>query len=64
MGVKRVNKKAKADAKYKHVLEILKFGYALTSNFSSLSGMLPLSFRFLLNKPRVKIKWKTLVLIF
>ena len=52
MIIKRVHKKPKADAKYKHVLEILKFGYALTSNFNSLSDMLPFPFRFLLNKPR------------
>ena len=56
--MKRVHKKPKVDAKYKHVDEILKLGYALRSHFSSLSGMLPLSFRFLLNKPRVKFKCK------
>ena len=38
------------------ITELLKFCYALTSNFSSLSDMLPLPFRFLLNKPRVKRK--------
>ena len=58
MIMKRVHKKPKVDAKYKHVDEILKLGYALRSHFSSLSGMLPLSFRFLLNKPRVKFKCK------
>ena len=58
MRMKRVHKKPKVDGKYKHVLEILKFGYVLTSNFSSLSDMLILPFRFLLNKPRVKIKYK------
>ena len=58
MIMKRVHKKPKVDTKYKHVLEILKLGYALTSHFSSLSGMLPLPFRFLLNKPRVKFKCK------
>ena len=58
MIMKRVHKKPKVDSKYKHVLEILKFGYVITSNFSSLSGMLPLPFRFLLNKPRVKFKCK------
>ena len=58
MIMKRVHKKPKVDAKYKHVLEILKLGYALTAHFSSLSGMLPLPFRFLLNKPRVKFKCK------
>ena len=56
--MKRVIKKPKVNAKYKHVLEILKFGCALTSNFSSLSDMLPLPLRFLLNNPRVKIKYK------
>ena len=58
MRMKRVNKKTKLDAKCKHVLKILKFGYALTSNFGSLSDKLPLPLRFLLNKPRVKIKYK------
>ena len=58
MRMKRVHKRPKADAKHKHVLEILKFDYALTSHFTSLSGMLPLPFRFLLNKPKVKIKCK------
>ena len=58
MIIKRVHKKPKVDAKYKHVLEILKLGYALTSHFSSFSGMLPLPFRFLLNEPRVKFKCK------
>ena len=58
MIMKRVHKKPKVDAKYKHVLEMLKLGYALTSNFIPLSGMLPLQFRFLLNKPSVKIKCK------
>ena len=52
MIMKRVHRKPKGDAKYKHVLEILKLSYALTLNFHSLSGMLPLPFRFLLNKPR------------
>ena len=42
MIMKRVHKKPKVDPKYKCVLEILKSGYALTSHFSSLSGMLPL----------------------
>ena len=56
--MKRVHKEQKVDAKYKHMLEILKFDYALTSHFSSPSGMLPLPFRFLLNKPKVKIKCK------
>ena len=54
MRMKRVHKKLKVGAKYRHVLEILRFGYALTSNFSSLSDMVPLPFRFLLNKPREK----------
>ena len=54
--MKRVHKKPKVDARYKHMLEILKLGFALTSHFSSLSGMLPLPFRFLLKKPRVKFK--------
>ena len=58
MLMKRVYKKPQADAKYKHVFEILKLGYALTSHFSSFSGMLPLPFRFLLNKPRVRFKCK------
>ena len=58
MIMKRVHKKPKVDSKYKLVLEILKLGYALTLNFHSLSGMLPLPFRFLLNKPRVKFKCK------
>ena len=58
MKMKRVHKKPKVDAKYKHVLEIFKLGYVLTSHFNSLSGMLPLPFRFLLNKPRVKFKCK------
>ena len=58
MRMKRAHKKPKENAKYKHVLEILKFGYDLTAHFSSLSGMLPLPFRFLLNKPKVKIKCK------
>ena len=58
MIMKRVHKKPKVDPKYKHVLEILKFGYVITSNFSSLSGMLSLPFRFLLNKPRVNFKCK------
>ena len=58
MIMNRVYKNPKVDAKYKNVLEILKLGYALTSHFSSLSGMLPLPFRFLLNKPRVKFKCK------
>ena len=53
--MKRVHKKPEVDARYKHVLEILNLGYALTSHSSSLSGMLPLPFRFLLNKPRGKI---------
>ena len=56
--MKRVHKKPKVDGKYKHVLEILKLSYVITSNFSPLSGMLPLPFRFLLNKPSVKIKCK------
>ena len=46
--MKRVNKKPKVDVKYKQVLEIPKFGYALTSNFSLLSDMLPDPFRLLL----------------
>ena len=58
MIMKRVYKNPKVDAKYKHVLEILKLGYGLTLNFHSLSGMLPLPFRFLLNKTRVKFKCK------
>ena len=58
MIMKRVHKKQKVDAKYKHMLEILKLGYTLTSHSSSLSDMLPLSFRLLLNKPRVKFKCK------
>ena len=58
MIMKRVYKNPKVDAKYKHVLEILKLGYGLASHFRSLSGMLPLPFRFLLNKPRVKFKCK------
>ena len=58
MIMKRVHKKTKVGARYKHVLEILKFDYALTSHFSSLSGILPLPLRFLLNKPKVKIKYK------
>ena len=58
MIMKSVHKKPKVDSKYKHVLEILKLGYALTLNFHSLSGMLPLPFRFLLNKPRGKFKCK------
>ena len=56
--MKGVHKKPKVDARYKCVLEILKLGYALTSHFSSLSGMQPLPFRFLLNKPRVNFKSK------
>ena len=56
MIMKRVHKKPKVDSKYKQVLEILKLGYALISHFRSLSCMLPLPFRFLLNKPRVKFK--------
>ena len=56
--MKRLNKKSKVDAKYKHGLEILKFGYARSSNISLLSEMLPLPFRFLLNKSRVKIKYQ------
>ena len=56
MIMKRVHKKPKVDSKYKHVLETLKLGYALTSHFSSLSGMLPLPFRFLPNKAGVKFK--------
>ena len=58
MIMKRVHKKPKVDSKYKYVLELLKLGYAPTSHFRSLSGMLPLPFRFLLNKPRVKFKCK------
>ena len=56
--MKGVHKKLKLGAKYKHVLEILKFVYALTSHFSSLSGMLLLPFQFLLNRLKVKIKCK------
>ena len=58
MRMKRIHKKPKVGAKYKHVPEIVKFGYALISNFSSLLDMLSLPFRFLLNKPRVQIKYK------
>ena len=58
MIMKKVHRKPKGAAKYKHVLEILKLGYALTLNFHLLSGMLALPFRFLLNKPSVKIKCK------
>ena len=43
MRMKRVNKKPKLDAKCKHVFKILNFGYAVTSNFSSLSDKLSVS---------------------
>ena len=40
------------------ITELLAFGHSLTSNFNPLPNMLPFHCRFLLNKPRVKIKYK------
>ena len=40
------------------ITELFAFGHTLTSNFNLFPNMLPFHCRFLLNKPRVKIKYK------
>ena len=54
----KMGKSQKKNQNVHLITELLTFGYALASNFSSLSDMLPLPLRFLLNKPRVKNKYQ------